>query len=345
MNLLTGLRARASAANQAAQQGQPGGGPPDNSVIDYLNSVASGFDYIINHPLSSIDNGVEMFAGLITGNQQAAYNAAVRLIGQGQNDGLGALRTWTRTQLGQLETQLVQLRSNTIHWIFQSGHQLELDIKAAIAAEVTARNKAVSKAEQQARTEDTALHQSIEREAASAYRATISDHLGTLTRIADLIATRDPLVKAVVSRIVRYIIDLAVIDNPVARLTASFLIRHLINRLGIEKVIGDLLGNLASGILDAGEPRNLHDVILAIGHRLNALDKQWAEFMDHGGPEVEQAGDLWKHADSAVTEAALLAFYAQAVAEPKLWATEVSDTIGVVINDTLAPIARLIGGK
>lgn len=189
---------------------------------------------------------------------------------------------------------------------------------------------------------DRALHQAIEAEAASGYGGGLHGRLGVIAGLLDDLATHNPVIKGLVGDLVKAVLDLAGVENPVARLALSLLLKEVIGKLGVDKVAGDLVGELVGAITGEAHPKTLHDVIAAIDKRLSVLEGQWAEFMKHGGPEVEQAGDDWKALTGVIADSAILATFALSVADPQAWATGVNDTLGVVTAESIRAVTALI---
>ena len=182
----------------------------------------------------------------------------------------------------------------------------------------------------------------VQREAATGYDSTLHERLGVVGKILDEIAVHDPLVKQIVRDTVTAVFDLETIDNPILRFTIGHLLTSLINKLSVDKVIGDLLERLIGTLTGHGRATSLQDVTRDIGQRLNASEDQWADFMKHGGAEVEQAGDQWQHLTSLGVDIAITAFFGLAVAEPAVWAKGISATIGVAADDTLKGVVNLV---
>lgn len=187
-----------------------------------------------------------------------------------------------------------------------------------------------------------ALHQTIEREAAGAYRASYSDRVSVIQKVLDLVIERDPILKNVVGKVITGLLDFAEIDDPLARWVLNFALKEIIDKLGIDKAVGTLAADLLAPLIGEPKPRTLAQVIGDITQRLDAIEKWQAQFMDDGGAEVEQAGETWKAITSLTADAAILGFAGMAAADPTAWARDINDTIGRVANDTATGIARLI---
>ena len=182
----------------------------------------------------------------------------------------------------------------------------------------------------------------VQRQAITGYDATRHERLGVVGKILDELATHDPLVQQIVKDMVTAVFDLETIDNPILRFTIGKLLNSLIAKLSVDKVIGDLISRLLGSLTGHGRPQGLSDVTRDIGQRLNALEDQWADFMHHGGADVEQAGDQWAALTTLGFDAALLAFLGLAVADPQAWATGVHDAVSVPAHATMSAVRALV---
>lgn len=304
---------------------------------------------LLDHLISSVVRG--LFAGLIAVGASLVANLSwvadalrrvaswiwgfevlpvkVMLLGL-----IAALRAWTARQLA--------IQRGEYWGLFHIG---EAYTRKLVTAETAARIKDVNAARAYALHLVTALHAAIEKEAADGYNSGRRARGHVITRIIDDLAVRNPVLRALAGRLVTLIVDLAAIDNPVARVAAIFLLRQVINHLGIDRVAGQLAGALLGTLAGRGQAKDLHAVISDIGDRLTVLEDAQASFMEHGGPEIFQAGGQWKRLDGVLTDATLLAFFALAVADPARWAREVSATAGAAVNGTIIATAHLIKGR
>ena len=189
---------------------------------------------------------------------------------------------------------------------------------------------------------DKALHQAIEAEAASGYATDLHDRLGTIATLLDDIAAHNPVVKGLVGDLVKAVLDLIGVENPLARIALGVVLKEIIGRLGVDKIAGHLAADLIDSVTAENHPKTLHDVIAALARRTSKLEDQWAEFMKHGGADVEAAGDDWKAITGVIADGAILATFALSVADPQAWATGVSDTLGVVTAESIRAVTDLI---
>lgn len=252
---------------------------------------------------------------------------------------------WVR-YLQKLITQLAAKEARDVRMLIQDdieGLRLaEAYTDVQVTIERLARIKDVQAARAYALALTVALHQTIEREAASGYTEGWGRRLGLVGKIADEIATKNPVVKGAVGLLVKTALDLASVDDPLLRFALATLLTHVVNALGVDRVAGDLLTAILDPIIGRGKPANLHDVEHDVDERLYQLEAQWAEFMAHGGPEVEQAGDDWKDLTSLAVDAALLGFLGLAIADPRAAYRAISDTIVPVVDGTAAGVLNLL---
>lgn len=311
-------------------------------VWRFIAEVVAGIRYVVTHPITSILNAVAVFSAYISGNVVALRNALNRLIGWYDVNRLNPLRAQVLKWFAQLRARIAYLFALAYLFINLRYHQAREYAQALVIAEHKAMLKAFAAAEAYTRKLVDALHKDIESEAAKGYSATLRDRAGIINRIADLAATRNPAIRGIVSDLIKIVLDLLAIDDPLARLAAGFLIREIVNRLGIDKAAGQLLADIAGPLLGDPKPKGIPDVIRNIGLRLDALESQWATFMDDGGSQILDAGKDWKGITGYVTDAALLAFFADSVARPQQWAAEVTDAMGPAVHAATAAVAALL---
>jgi uncharacterized protein YukE len=312
------------------------------AVWSWINSVATGALATVAGPLAASSKATRVALQQVSANLTEGYKTWLRGVTWLWRGYFAWLQRLIRKYRAQEAAQRTQADNRLYRLIWRLFAILQNMIRARVAAERSAREREVAAAERKAQLELRALHQVIEREAASAYRAAYSARLSMLQRLLDLVVTLNPEVRALAGRIAGGLLDLATIDDPLARVVIGFAIRELIDHLGIDSVIGQLIDDLAGPLLGDPRPAGLHAVIADIAARLAAVEGQWAGFMADGGPQVEQAGEDWKAISSLAGDAAIVAFAGLAVADPAAWATALSDTVGVVLNDAAAAIAALV---
>lgn len=317
----------------------------DTGVLDgiwhWINGVASGIDHLLGDKIVAAIRAVyatfkeeaRVYFEVVRTYYRLVYWLqfyVVRRLEQYVNDRLAKAEAAERRDF----RYLVRLIYVVATYVLQSALR-------AVTRERRERQRAIHHAESLAEMRLRAMHGTIEREAASGYRLHRNQRVSIITRLLDYAITRNPALKDIVSAIVSGLLDLLAVDDPPVRFLLGFLITKVIDRLGIDKASGVLAGDLLKPILGTPEPKNLHDVIADISQRLAASDDQWAQFMENGGSQVEQAGRDWRDITGVVGNVAIVAFTAQAVADPNGWAKEIASTAGVAANDMLAAAAQL----
>lgn len=300
---------------------------------------------VIGFMTRSFTNLTGVLAGniaTITGDVGAIINALSRVGNWIQVHQTGPLRAWVSGQLARLWAAIFRLRA----WAHQQDVAYYYEGKVytftEVMAERKARIQAINKADAYTRAHITAMHQLIEREAASGYATGYNARVTLLQKILDAAAGRDPLVKAVTGRLVSIILDLAGAEDPVLRWVAGHLLAKVAADLGVDKAIGDLAAELAGPLLGQPHPKSLHDVVADITARLNTLESQWAQFMDDGGPQILQAGSEWKSITSVLADVGLLGFAAAAVTDPQGTAAGLADVIRPVGTSTISRISEFL---
>lgn len=209
-------------------------------------------------------------------------------------------------------------------------------------AERNARIADVNQARAQAQALTKALHQAIENEAATGYRAGRGDRSAPLKALAQDLHVRG-LIDAVVTKLLVEAADVLVnTADPALAAVVDRVIGEVIKKSGVGKDLGDYLYGLIVPGAGGPDPKDLPGVAADVSSRLSKIEDWISAFMLDGGPEVEDAGRQWKTAGSIAVDVALVAFVAQAIAAPDAWAREVADSVGVVANGALSGIVDLI---
>jgi hypothetical protein len=242
--------------------------------------------------------------------------------------------------IGKLRAQVARL----IRLIYVTTNQVLVTTLRAVHAERTARIHAVRRAEAQAKQEVRALHQVIEREAASAYQIQHQQRVSEIVRLLEFAVTRNPVLRDAVGVAIKAILDLVAVDDPLARLALGFVVRDLIDKLGVDRLVGNLVHDLLAPILGEPKPRGLHAVVADMGARLVAAESFEATFTADGGSEVEQAGRLWRDLTQPAAAAGILGFMALGITQPDTWARVLSESVGTLGNDLVDGTANLIKG-
>lgn len=311
-------------------------------VWKFVASVAALLDHLISTVIKDVINAVtswvffelQAIIELTAAVWRIAGWVIAKLINPLRNQvvaWINAVYAWARKQFAAQLALIIRLYLASLAYTRQLVAAEHAAMLKAVAAEHAAMLAAVA-----------ALHAAIEREAADGYNTGRRARAGVAAKLLDDLAVRNPVLRALTGRLVTLIVDLAAIDNPLARIAAAVLIRQLVNRLGVDKIIGDLVGAVTGELTGHAQPKGLADVMRDVDGRLTALEDGAARFMLHGGPEVEQAGDQWKAYGGIGTDVALLAFFALAVADPAQWARAVADTAGAAVNDTIGAASALI---
>jgi len=244
---------------------------------------------------------------------------------------LARLRSWTSDRID------VEHRYATRLYFLALNYAYHL-----VALERKYRRQAVAAAQHRAAALVKGAIALIQRQASDGYNATRRSRATLIGKIADEIANRNPVIAGVVKDIVSLAIDALEVDDPVIRLVVGQLLTKVIDSLGIDKVLGSLLSSLLDDLIGSGPPRTLEAVTRDIGLRLDTLEQQWADFMAHGGPELEQAGDQWKQYGSLAFDVLIAGFFAQAVTSPQTWSDEVQAVAGTIVNGAVDAVAALV---
>lgn len=313
-----------------------------NGVWHWINSVAQGVKRLFSGPLAGFAKAVGFWGHYVFWWDREvyhAYRAAIVWIINGIHKWL---TQYVNRRLAVVEAEIRRDRRQLLAAIVFAFKFAVGIARYLVGRERLARLREIAWVKRDYKTRIKWLHQAIEREAVSGYKAGYDSRLSTIQRVADLIANDNPLVRGLVKRLVTGVLDLAAVDDPVARIALGFILRHVVDRLGLDKVLGHYLSDLLAPLLGAPKPRGLAQVIVDLGARIDGIEKQWAEFMANGGPEVEQAGKEWEGIASLAGDAALLVFFGEMCYRPASFGRELSATAGTVINDTIIGAADLL---
>lgn len=311
-------------------------------IWQFARQVQQVADYVLSHPLTELLNALALFAAYATGNHEAALHAIVRIDPWIFRNRILPLRAQVLRWFAQLEARIAYLFAQAYLYINLKFRQAEAYTRQLVAAEHKDMLAHFTAAERYAFLQALTRKKEIEQEAADAYNAHLAARLGLAGRLADLIAAHNPAVAGLVRPIVAAVIDLAGVENPLARLALAFLLRQLVNRLAVDKVAAQLLDDLVGPILGTPRSHGVADTVNGLSARLEAVERRWADFMDHGGPEVEQAGTDWKDMDGVVTDTALLAFMASTIADPVAAANDTARVILPVSSGAAAAWHNLL---
>ena len=310
---------------------------------NFARQVQQVADYVLSHPLTELLNAFAAWAAVVTGNHQALANALVRIDPWIWRHRVLPLRAEVLLWLAQLRARIAYLFAQAYLYINLKFEQAEAYTRRLVAAEHDDMLQHFTAAEKYAFDQALMRYQAIEREAADSYNARLHERLGLIGTVADLAATRNPVVRALVADVTGALVDLAAVDNPVARLALGFVIREIIDRLAVDKPVGVLLGDLLGPVLGNPRARGVADTVGDLEDRIIALEREWATFMADGGPEVLQAGKDWRDLTSLVTDAALVAFMAETIAAPAVAAGEAAAVINPIAAGATAAWRSLLG--
>jgi hypothetical protein len=313
-------------------------------IWHWVDGVASGISHFIGGTVLNLAKTIWQHLQNIVDTIGEIYYALARVVFWIDFLVWHVVRSWITTAERKSKAQTSAWGRYLVRLIYITTAQVLALALHAVAAERRARQHAVGRAEAHAKAEVRAVHGVIEREAASGYRVDRDARASVIVRLLDFAAARNPELRALTRDIATGLLDVLAIDNPILRITLSFLVVKVIDRLGIDKAVGALISDLLTPILGQPEPRNVHDVIMDLSSRLDAMETQWAQFMVDGGSQVEQAGTEWRNITSIAAQAAVVAFTVQAVIDPDGWAAEIADTVGAAANDLAARAATLFKG-
>lgn len=295
-----------------------------NPVLQWANRMI-GTDSLFDRSLVEVFNAIARIDLWI-------WNNLVRPVRDMLNRRIDALKAWTALQLALLRDLVILLYLKSLTFTRQ---QIAIERAARIKADM-AEHAAMLKAVK-------ACLATVQKQASTGYATGLHDRLSVVGDLLNAIGTHNPEVKTLVATAVKAVIDLEEIDNPIARIVAGRLITEVIDKAGIDRLIGDLAGQLLGPLEGGARPADLYHVEADVSARLNNLEAAWAGFMASGGPEVEQAGREWRDITGLAADAAILGFVALAVADPQAWAAGISDAAGVPANDAMTAIAALVG--
>lgn len=315
-----------------------------DGVWHWLNGVASGVAHFFSHSvvdafhtvLGAIETEVDWW--------QKAIGTYFRLYYWIQIHVLKYLFNLIMARYNKAIAQLRQAVRYLERLIYVTTQYVLVLAMRAIRAERLARERAIKAALATAARDDRMLHQTIEREAASAYQVQRDARVSTIVRLLEFAVTRNPELRVIISDAITALLDLLAIDNPIARLALGFVVHDLIDKLGVDRLVGQLVSDLLRPILGAPKPRNLHAVVLDMGQRLVAAEAFSATFTEDGGAQVEQAGKLWRDITQPAIAASIVGFTALGVIDPDGWAKVLTETVGRLGNDLVDGTAKLIKG-
>lgn len=323
-------------------------GNPITTVVGgiwhWINGIANGVGHLIGGPivsalraiLAAIEEAIDLW--------QKALGAYFRIITWYDRFLWHTVVGWLSRLRAQTRSQLMAQVKRLIRLIYVTTNTVLMLAYSAVRKERAERIRAIARAEAALKRDIKAMHQTIEREAASGYRVGQQDRLNLIVRLLDFAVIRNPELKHIVGDIASGVLDLLSVDDPLVRLVLGFLIKQVIDRLGIDKALGTLINDLLAPILGKPKPQGVHDVVMDLSDRMIASEGQWAQFFEDGGSQVEQAGREWRDITSVAGSLAIVAFTATAIHDPQGWAAAVADTVGAAANDVAIAAVNLFEG-
>lgn len=337
------------------------------SIINWANSAWDGFQSVggslyeswnrVWHLTVSIIEGLAwVVMQLISPGLTVVYNElqALMLAVRALRDAVNRTAWWVWTYMilpvrADLIIRVFVLRSEmlvriqhltNLVWIL---YQLERDYTLALVGQERKQRIAdIASARAYSRALTAQLHQTIEAEAVSGYKQGQGIRTTVLQQLADDLHVRGILDTVSTNLLTKAIDTLVTLDDPLLAAAANRIIGLIVKKSGIGADLGDLIDRLINPGAGGATPKNLPGVIADITHRISQIEDWISRFELDGGPELHDAGRQMKTLNSLVVDAALLGFFTQAVVAPEAWAREVNDTVGVVVNDTVSGIMRLI---
>jgi hypothetical protein len=182
----------------------------------------------------------------------------------------------------------------------------------------------------------------VNRESADGYNSGLKARKDLVSKIADDLANRVPAVKGLVKDLIKVLLDFLEVDNPVLRIALSLALSKVVSAEGVDKITGSLLTSLIGDLTGERRVTTLQEVTAAVSHRLGALEDWQEGFAANGGQQLENAGKEWSLLESLPVELSIIAFFAEAVANPQGWATAVNDTAGAAVNAAADAISAVI---
>lgn len=337
------------------------------SIVGWANSAWDGFQSVAGSAYESWNRVWHLTVSIITGlawvvaqlvspgftvvyGEEQALVLAVRAL----RDALDRTAWWVWTYMivpvrADLQIQIFVVRAQllvriqnltNLVWIL---YQIERAYTVALVdQERNQRIADIASARAYSRALTNQLHQTVEGEAVSGYKQGQGIRTTVLQQLADDLHVRGILDSVSTQLLTKAIDALVTLDDPLLAAAANRIIGLIVKKSGIGADLGDLIDRLINPGAGGATPKNLTGVIADITHRLSQIEDWITRFELDGGPELHDAGRQMKKINSLAVDAALLAFFGQAVIAPELWAREVADTAGVVVNDTLSGIMSLI---
>lgn len=178
----------------------------------------------------------------------------------------------------------------------------------------------------------------IDSRAAAGYDPTLAARATLLTKLLDTATAHEPLIAGLVSKLATAIVDLAGVEDPVLRVAMQLILKQVIDRFGIDTALGAMISDLVGGIIGGGSPKTLQTIMADIGARLNALESGESE-LSPLAPEADNLHEM----GTLIFDAALLAYFVAAVADPVATANDTVNVFAPVTGPLLSPVRALLG--
>lgn len=312
------------------------------SLWNFARQVQQVADYVLSHPLTEVLDTLAILMATLTGNHEALVNALRRIDPWIYHNRVLPLRSAVLLWFAQLRARIAYLFALAYLYIGLKFRQAEQYALALVQAEHADMLRHFTEAEHYAYEQALMRYQAIEREAADTYNARLPERLGIAKTLADLIATRNPLVRGLLSDLVTGIEDLGLADTLLGRLILGVIVRQVISRLTVDRAAGVLLSSMLGPLLGRPRARGVADVVGDLADRVSALEDGQATFMRDGGPEILQAGQDWAEITGLAVDAALLGFVAATIAAPAQAARDTAAAVLPVTGAAAAAWHRLI---
>jgi hypothetical protein len=309
------------------------------------------------HFIGSVQSLIDRLFSIENKDLLSAFLFYASIVDAALRDYLGAIERIAKWIWGKqvlpvyrsLRTQILALRKFTVGWIAKLIAMIAYYYLASIrytyqqvSIERAQRAAAILQTRQYAIRLVKGCLSFVQREASDGYNSQTKARESVIDTIADDLAVRNPAVRDAVKDLIKLALDAAEVDDPLLRAALAVALGQVVDKLGIDKAMGALLSSLIADLTGGAPPSTLQEVAADIAKRLAQLETAEANWWASGGPELEQAGEAWKGWAGVLGDAALVAFFVEAAADPTAWATQVNDTAGAIVDSTFTAIADLI---
>lgn len=314
-----------------------------HAAMQFAQVVLQLVVFVVSNPVEAAYVALGALVDEITGNFTAANNLINRIPSWTQTHQVNPLKKLMLKMFAELRARIAYLFALAYLYINTQIRKTRAYARALVAREREQRIADFKRSEAYTRAQVKAALALVQREAAGGYADGDRNRESIVTRLLDDIAGRNPELRAITSRIIGIVLDLATVDDPVARFLITMLMNKVIAKLGVDKALGAFTQSLIDQLAGAGKPKTLHDVIDDLTLRVGNLENEWATFMSDGGPQILQAGEQWKAITGVLADAGLLAFAVAATVEPEATARDLSDIIRPIGVPVIASLAGVLG--